>query len=129
MGRVVSTPLAPRAIGPYSQAICAKDLVFCSGQIALDPQSGALCGGSAGEQTRLALENLRAVLAAAGCDLADVVKTTIFLTDLATFAEVNQVYAEFFPAEPPARSTVEVRALPRGAVVEIEAIASRRPPS
>jgi 2-iminobutanoate/2-iminopropanoate deaminase len=127
MGRVVSTTAAPAAIGPYSQAICAGELVFCSGQIPLDPRTGTLRGGSAGDQTRLVLENLRAVLAAAGCGLADVVKTTIFLADLATFGEVNAVYAEFFPAEPPARSTVEVRALPRGAAVEIDAIARKQP--
>ena len=127
MGQVVSTAAAPAAIGPYSQAIRSGDLVFCSGQIPLDPKTGTLRGGSAGEQTRLVLENLGAVLAAAGCGFSDVVKTTIFLTDLGTFAEVNAVYAEFFPKEPPARSTVGVRALPRSAAVEIDAIARLRP--
>ena len=120
---VVSTSAAPAAIGPYSQAIRAGGFLFCSGQIPLDPQSGAIVSGSVAEQTRRVLENLSAVLAAAGCTLADVVKTTIYLTDLSTFGEVNATYAEFFTQSPPARATVEVRGLPRGAAVEIEAIA------
>jgi 2-iminobutanoate/2-iminopropanoate deaminase len=121
--RVVATNVAPAAIGPYSQAIQAGGFVFCSGQIPLDPKSGAIVSGSVAEQTRRVLENLRAVLAAAGCSCADVVKTTIYLTDLSSFGEVNAVYGEFFAHDPPARATVEVRGLPRGAAVEIEAIA------
>jgi 2-iminobutanoate/2-iminopropanoate deaminase len=123
MERVVSTAAAPAAIGPYSQAICAGGLVFCSGQIPLDPATGIMVIGSPADQARRVLENLRAVLSAAGCGFADVVKTTIFLTDLSSFGEVNAVYGEYFSQQPPARATVEVRALPRGAAVEIEAIA------
>jgi 2-iminobutanoate/2-iminopropanoate deaminase len=126
MSRVVSTDAAPAAIGPYSQAIRAGDLVFCSGQIPLDPKSGEMVAGSAGEQARRVLENLGAVLAAAGCTFSDVVKTTLYLTDLGTFSEVNAVYAQYFPEDPPARATVEVRGLPRGAKVEIEAVALSR---
>jgi 2-iminobutanoate/2-iminopropanoate deaminase len=120
---VIRTSSAPAAIGPYSQAIGAGELVFCSGQIALDPASGKLVAGDAAAQARQALANLAAVLEAAGSGLERVVKTTIFLVDLADFASVNDVYATFFPAAPPARSTVQVAALPRGARVEIEAIA------
>lgn len=115
---------APAAIGPYSQAIRAGDLVFCSGQIALDPASGELVGGGdVAAETRQVLANLRAVLEAAGVGPERVVKTTIFLVDLGDFAVVNQIYGEVFPHPPPARSTVEVRRLPRDARVEIEAIA------
>jgi 2-iminobutanoate/2-iminopropanoate deaminase len=120
---VVSTGGAPAAIGPYSQAVVAGGLVFVSGQIPLDPATGALVAGGAGAQTERVLRSLQAVLEAAGSDLHRVLKTTIFLTDLADFAEVNAVYARFFPAEPPARATVQVAALPRGAVIEIEAVA------
>jgi 2-iminobutanoate/2-iminopropanoate deaminase len=121
----VHTETAPAAIGPYSQAVQCGDLVFCSGQIALDPKTGELASGDAAMQTRQALQNLEAVLQAAGSSLAQVVKTTIFLVDLADFGKVNQVYGEFFAAAPPARSTVQVAALPRGAQVEIEAVAVR----
>ncbi|HYU14976.1 MAG TPA: RidA family protein [Candidatus Acidoferrum sp.] len=121
---VVSTAAAPRAIGPYSQAVRAANLVFCSGQIALDPKTGQLIGaGDVAAETRQVLANLAAVLEAAGASLAQVVKTTIFLLDLGDFAVVNQVYGESFPGAPPARATVEVRRLPRDARVEIEAIA------
>jgi 2-iminobutanoate/2-iminopropanoate deaminase len=120
---VVSTPNAPQAIGPYSQAIAASGLVFASGQVALDPASGALLEGDVAAQTRRALENLRAVLQAAGTDLSRAVKATVFLTDMADFAAMNEVYATFFTAEPPARSTIAVAQLPRGARVEIECIA------
>lgn len=121
--RVVATDAAPRAIGPYSQALVAHGLVFCSGQIALDPATGSLVAGSVADETRRVLENLRAVLAAAGTGLDRVVRTTVYLTDLADFPVVNQVYAEFFPAPSPARSTVQIAALPRNARVEIDAIA------
>ncbi|TMA82840.1 MAG: RidA family protein [Deltaproteobacteria bacterium] len=121
--RAIATDAAPQAIGPYSQAIAAGGLLFCSGQIGLDPATGSLVPGSVADETRRVLENLRAVLAAAGCDLASVVRTTVYLVNLTDFPVVNQVYAEFFPAPSPARSTVQVAALPREARVEIDAIA------
>ncbi len=121
--QVITTTDAPAAIGPYSQAVRVGNLVFVSGQIPLHPQTGEVVGETAAEQARQVLHNLRAVLQAAGATLQDVVKTTIFLTDLGQFAAVNAVYAEFFPENPPARSTVQVAALPRGVQVEIEAVA------
>jgi 2-iminobutanoate/2-iminopropanoate deaminase len=121
--RAIATDAAPQAIGPYSQAIAAGGLLFCSGQIGLDPATGSLVPGSVADETRRVLENLRAVLAAAGCDLASVVRTTVYLVNLTDFPVVNQIYAEFFPAPSPARSTVQVAALPREARVEIDAIA------
>jgi len=123
MREVISTKDAPQAIGPYSQAIRAGGFVFCSGQIALDPQSGELVPGDVVAQARQVMKNLEAVLRAADTDLSRVVKTTIFLVDLADFTRVNSIYAESFHHEPPARSTVQVAALPRGALVEIDAIA------
>ena len=121
---IISTHRAPKALGPYSQAVRVGDLVFCSGQIALDPQSGALVGeGDVRAQTKRVMENLRGVLEAAGSSLERVVKTTIFLTDLGDFPAMNEVYAGFFTTEPPARATVQVCALPRGARLEIDAIA------
>lgn len=123
--RAISTDRAPRAIGPYSQAIVAGDLLFLSGQIPLDPATGELVSGGIEIQTRRVMQNLAAVLQAAGSSFAEVVRTTIFLADLGDFAAVNAVYAEFFPGTPPARSTVQVAALPRGARVEIDAIARR----
>ncbi len=120
----IATEKAPAAIGPYSQAMRGGDVVFCSGQIALDPASGELVGGGdVAVETRQVLANLAAVLRAAGVGPERVVKTTIFLVDLGDFAVVNRIYAETFGTEPPARSTVEVRRLPRDARVEIEAIA------
>lgn len=120
---VISTGGAPAAIGPYSQAVVAGGLVFASGQIPLDPATGELVSGGAAAQAERALASLRAVLEAAGSGLHRVVKTTVYLADLADFAAVNAVYAGYFPANPPARSTVQVAALPRGAAVEIEAVA------
>jgi 2-iminobutanoate/2-iminopropanoate deaminase len=122
---VLATDRAPKAIGPYSQGILHGELVFSAGQLGLNPASGDLVPGGVAAETRRALENLDAVLAAGGASLATVVKTTVFLRDLADFAVMNAVYAEFFPQDPPARSTVQVTALPKGAAVEIEAIAAR----
>lgn len=122
---VVSTLQAPQALGPYSQAISVANLIFCSGQIPLDPATGDLVAGDIGAMTRQVLHNLQAVLAAAGSSLSQVVKTTVFLADMNDFAAMNAVYAEFFPSTPPARSTVQVAALPKGARVEIEVIALR----
>lgn len=120
----ISTTSAPAAIGPYAQAIRAGGLLFCSGQIPLDPASGALVGaGDVAAQTRRVLDNLGAVLEAGGASFDSVVKTTIFLSDMNDFATVNEVYAERFGADPPARATVEVSRLPKDVKVEIEAIA------
>jgi len=121
----ISTGAAPAAIGPYSQAIGAGRLVFCSGQIALDPATGELTGSDVAGQAERALRNLSAVLDAAGLSFADVVKTTVFLVDMADFPALNGAYARFMPDPPPARSTIAVAALPKGALVEIEAIAVR----
>jgi 2-iminobutanoate/2-iminopropanoate deaminase len=124
--RSIQTPDAPKAIGPYSQAIDAPAgrMLFCSGQIPLDPASGEVVGaGDVRAQTERVLRNLAAVLAAAGATLGDVVKTTIYLTDLQDFGAVNEVYGRFFPETPPARATVGVAALPRGVQVEIDATA------
>jgi 2-iminobutanoate/2-iminopropanoate deaminase len=122
---IVSSDQAPRAIGPYSQAVKACKLVFLSGQIPLDPATGELVAGTIEDQTARVMENLKAVLAACRLSLADIVKTTIFLTDMADFAKVNAVYGRYFGQHPPARSTVQVVALPKGARVEIEAVASQ----
>lgn len=122
---VVRTDQAPGAIGPYSQAIIADNLVFCSGQIPLDPSNGQIVDGPIDVQTRRVLDNLTAVLAAAGSSMDRIVKTTIFLADMNDFAAVNTIYGEYFGSEPPARSTVQVARLPRDVRVEIEAIALR----
>jgi len=122
--QAISTPDAPAAIGPYSQAIALGELVFCSGQLGLDPATGELVAGVEAQAER-ALRNLTAVLAAAGATWADVVKTTVFLADIADFAAVNAVYATFMPDPPPARSTFAVGALPKGGRIEIEAVARR----
>jgi 2-iminobutanoate/2-iminopropanoate deaminase len=123
--RAVSTTAAPGAVGPYSQAITTDDLVFCSGQVGLDPSTGELVAGGVEAETERVIRNLEAVLDAAGCTLADVVKTTCFLADIDDFKRFNAVYAPFWPDPPPARSTFQVAALPRGAQVEIEAVAVR----
>ncbi|MFL5401716.1 MAG: RidA family protein [Gemmatimonadales bacterium] len=120
----VSTPDAPKAIGPYSQAVIANGFLFTAGQVALHPSKGELVAGGIGEQTARALENLRAILNEAGADLSQVVKTTVFLVDMADFTAMNEVYARAFGDHRPARSTVAVAALPRGARVEIEVIAT-----
>ena len=121
----IATTAAPAAIGPYNQAIVSGNLVFASGQIALDPITGQLVEGDVQAQTRRALENLSAVLQAAGSSLGNVTKTTVFLTSMANFTSMNEVYAQYFTGEPPARSTVAVAELPRNALVEVEAIAIR----
>lgn len=126
---LVHAPEAPAAVGPYSHAVVAGGLVFASGQIALDPQTGEVVGDDVATQTRLALENLGRVLAAAGSGLDRAVRLTVYLADLADFAAMNRVYAEFFPADPPARVCVAVRGLPRGALVEIEAVAVASSPA
>jgi 2-iminobutanoate/2-iminopropanoate deaminase len=125
MRETIKTPNAPAAIGPYSQGIktSAGKMIFTAGQIALDPATGRLIEGDIAVQTRRALDNVKAILTTAGASLENVVKTTVFMSDLGEFAAMNEVYGEYFPANPPARSTVEVKALPRGAKVEIEAIA------
>ncbi len=123
MKKIVSTPDAPQAIGPYSQAVEARGFVFVSGQIPLDPATGALVPGGIREQAKRVMENGKAVLAAAGCALRNVVKSTIYLKDMNDFAAVNEVYGGYFPSEPPARATVEVARLPKDAAVEIDFIA------
>jgi 2-iminobutanoate/2-iminopropanoate deaminase len=123
MKTVISTTEAPTAVGPYSQGIAAGQFVFCSGQIPLEPKSGTFIEGDISDQTQRVLKNIAAVLRAHGLGVQDVVKTTVFLTDLANFDEMNREYARFFPNDPPARSTIQVAALPKGANVEIEAIA------
>jgi len=124
--RPIATSAAPAAVGPYSQAIDTGSLVFCSGQVGLDPASGELVEGGLTAQAERALRNLSAVLDAAGLSTGDVVKTTVFLVDIADFQALNEVYARTFGDPPPARSTFAVAALPRGALVEIEAVAARR---
>ena len=121
----IATDAAPAALGPYSQGISTDHLVFCSGQVGLDPATGRLVGGFAA-QVEQAIRNIGAVLAAAGLGFGDVVKTTLFLTEIGSFNQVNEVYRRFFVEPPPARSTIGVAELPAGAVFEIEAIAVRR---
>ncbi len=113
---------APEAIGPYSHAVRAAGLLFCSGQIPLDPETGTLAGETPGEQAGRCLENLSVVCAAAGASLADAVRVTVYLTDMSAFGEVNEVYGSFFEADPPARVAVGVAALPKGAQVEMDAV-------
>jgi len=120
---VVATDAAPKAIGPYSQAITTDGLVFTAGQVALDPKSGELVGTTTAQQTEQVFKNLEAVLAAAGTSLGNVVKTTVYLADMADFAQMNEVYAKHFGAHKPARSTVQAAGLPKAARVEIDVIA------
>ncbi len=120
---VIKSEKAPKAIGPYEQGLKLDGWVFTSGQIPLDPQSGAMVEGGIGAQTRQVLENLRRVLEAAGTSMNRVVKTTVYMTNLADFQKMNEVYAEYFPHDKPVRSTVGVASLPRGAMVEIDLIA------
>ncbi len=122
--RTIATPNAPKAIGPYSQGVIAAGLLFTAGQIALDPATATIVEGDVSTQTRQVLTNLEAILIAAGASWGDVVKTTVFLQDMGDFAKVNEVYAEVLGSARPARSTVQVSALPRGVLVEIDAVAS-----
>jgi len=121
--RLIQTNAAPAAIGPYSQAVQAGDFIFCSGQIPLNPESGQIVDGGIVEQTHQVMTNIRAVLHAAGRDFSHIVKTTIYLTDLADFATVNEIYGSYFAEIPPARACVQVAALPKGAAIEIDLIA------
>jgi 2-iminobutanoate/2-iminopropanoate deaminase len=121
--KVITASDAPEAIGPYSQAVRSGELVFCSGQVGLDPSTAELVSDEIGAQTRRAIQNLQAVLEAAGARLEDVVKTTAYLTDMGDFAEFNDAYAEFFGTDYPARATIGVAALPKAARVEVECIA------
>ena len=121
--QIIATDNAPAAVGPYSQAVCRNGLIYSAGQIGLNPATGKLVAGGIEAQTAQALSNLQAILEAAGASLNDVLKTTVFLQDIADFAAMNQVYATFFGDAPPARSAVQVAALPLGALVEIEAFA------
>jgi 2-iminobutanoate/2-iminopropanoate deaminase len=123
MKKVIHTEKAPKAVGPYSQAISTGNLLFTAGQVAIDPRTGKLVEGGIKEQTRQVMENLKAILAEARTDFSKAVKATVFLQDITNFAEFNQVYGEYFPSEPPARSTFQVGALPLGAMVEIEMVA------
>lgn len=120
---VVATDAAPKAIGPYSQGITTDGLVFTAGQVALDPKSGELVGTTTAQQTEQVIKNLQAVLAAAGTSLGNVVKTTVYLADMADFAQMNEVYAKHFGTHKPARSTVQAAGLPKAARVEIDVIA------
>lgn len=124
MKEIISTAQAPAAVGPYSQAVWTGSLLFCAGQIPLDPSSGELLGTTVTEQATQVCENIKAVLAAKGFTFANVVKTTVFLMDLAEFGEMNAVYAKYFTEPYPARSTIQVAGLPKGARVEIEVIAA-----
>ena len=126
MKKIISTDKAPAAIGPYSQGISAENIAFVSGQLPIDPATGEFAGNDIASQTRQSLKNVQAILAENGMTMADVTKTTVILADLAEFAEMNQVYAEFFAEPFPARAAFEVAALPKNAKVEIEAIAVKR---
>ena len=125
MKKIIATNKAPAAIGPYSQAIQLGNLLFCSGQIAIDPASGQVLTGDIKTQTEHVMKNIEAVLAAADMNFSNVIKTTIFLTSMNDFATVNEIYGRHFPQNPPARSTVAVSALPKGVNVEVEVIASK----
>jgi 2-iminobutanoate/2-iminopropanoate deaminase len=120
---IIHTEAAPAAVGPYSQAVRAGGFIFTAGQLALDPATGKMTGETIEEQTRRVLDNLKAVLEAAGSGMSKVVKTTVFITDMAAFARMNAVYVEYFPTAPPARSTLPMTSLPLGGLIEIECVA------
>jgi len=124
MKKIISTDRAPKAIGPYSQAIVNDGVAYLSGQIPLDPSTGELIAGDAAAQTERVLDNIKAVLEAAGASLSSVLKTTVFLKDMSDFAKMNEVYGRYFAENPPARSTVQAAKLPRDVMVEIDAIAT-----
>jgi len=126
MVEVVFTDKAPKPVGPYSQAVIAGDFVFLAGQIPLDPETGELVGGGIREQTKRVLDNIKAILEAAGCSLRDVVSVTAYLRDLSHFNEFNEVYSEYFSENKPARTTVQVSALPRNSLVEVAVVAYRK---
>ena len=123
--QVVATDAAPKAVGPYSQAVWAGDLLFCAGQIPLEPATGNIVAGGITEQTTQVLENIRGLLQSQDLDFKNVVKSTVFLSDMNNFTAMNEIYARFFTKEPPARSTVQVARLPKDALVEIEVVATR----
>ncbi len=123
--QIVATDAAPKAVGPYSQAVWAGNYLFCAGQIPLDPAAGTIVPGGIVEQTTRVLENIKGLLGSQGLGFPNVVKATVFLADMNHFAAMNEVYARYFPSKPPARSTVQVARLPNDALVEIEVIASR----
>lgn len=125
MRKIILSKEAPEPIGPYSQAIELNGVLYCSGQIPLNPKTGEIVGATVAEQTQQVMKNIEAVLKSANLGFADVVKTTIYLVDMADFQEVNSVYGEYFPKDPPARSTVAVRALPKSVKVEVEVLAAR----
>lgn len=125
MKKMISTPKAPAAIGPYSQAIQVGNLIYTSGQIPIDPATGQLVEGGIKEQTRQSLSNIQAIIQEAGLTMASVVKTTVFMADMADFADMNSIYAEFFTEPYPARSAVAVKTLPKNALVEIEVVAEK----
>lgn len=120
MKKIIRTDLAPAPVGPYSQAVQAGSFLFCSGQIAIDPKTNQVVLGSVQEQTELVMKNIEGVLKAAGAQWSQIVKTTIFLTDMNDFPKVNEIYGRYFPENPPARSTIAVAALPKGVNVEVE---------
>lgn len=126
--KIISTDKAPKAIGPYSQAVEVGDFLFLSGQIPIDPSTGEMVEGDFQAQTQRVMENLKAVLESRGLRIESVVKTTIFLTDMGKFSQVNEIYGSYFTENPPARSTIQVGGLPKGAAIEVEAIASTTDP-
>jgi 2-iminobutanoate/2-iminopropanoate deaminase len=123
--QIVVTDAAPKAVGPYSQAVWAGDMLFCAGQIPLDPATGNMVAGGITEQATRVLDNIRGLLKSQGLDFGNVVKSTVFLSDMNNFSAMNEVYAKYFTKEPPARSTVQVARLPKDALVEIEVVATR----
>jgi 2-iminobutanoate/2-iminopropanoate deaminase len=123
--QVVTTDAVPKAIGPYSQAVWAGDLLFCAGQISLDPATGNMIAGGIAEQTARVLENIRGLLQSQGLDLGNVVKSTVYLSDMNNFGPMNEVYARYFTKAPPARSTIQAARLPKDALIEIEVVAAR----
>ncbi|ABY94522.1 MULTISPECIES: RidA family protein [Thermoanaerobacter] len=125
MKTIINTDAAPKAIGPYSQAIMVDGFLYTSGQIAIDPATGELVEGGIEAQTERVLENIKAILKAAGMDLNNVIKTTVFVTNMGDFAKINEIYGRYFKDNPPARSLVEVKSLPKGALIEIEVVAHK----